>query len=220
MKFNVTRLLRLVPVLALLHLTACAQNSIKNSQKEQAPISDSELSLEEALGTQDIPEDIRASLAIIDVDYYSFDGKLHRGQLVIHKDLQEDVLEVFRELKKDKFPIASVIPISKYKFSDQLSMAENNTSAFNYRVIEGKTTLSNHALGRAIDINPFLNPYVRNGTVEPLGAKYDPGVPGTIVTDGIVVNAFKQRGWSWGGTWNSLKDYQHFEKQGPAKPDH
>jgi peptidoglycan L-alanyl-D-glutamate endopeptidase CwlK len=216
MKFNGTRLVRLVSVLALLHLTSCAQSSRPNSQ-QQAPISDSALSLKEALGTQDIPGDIRSSLALINVDYYSFDGKLHRGQLVIRKDLQNDVLEVFNELKKNKFPICKVIPISQYKFSDPVSMAENNTSGFNYRVVEGTTKLSNHALGRAIDINPLLNPYIRNGTVEPLGAKYDPSVPGTIVADGIVVKAFKERGWTWGGDWNSLKDYQHFERLSSAK---
>jgi peptidoglycan LD-endopeptidase CwlK len=217
MKSNVARLLRLAPFLALLHLTACAQSSMPKSRDEQPVICDSALTLEEALGTQKIPHEIRVSLALINVSYYSFDGRLHQGQLVIHKDLQADVIEVFRELEQNKFPIAKVIPISKYKFSDQLSMTENNTSAFNYRVIEGTTALSNHALGRAIDINPLLNPYVHNGTVEPPGAKYDPGVPGTIVADGILVKAFKKRGWTWGGEWDSLKDYQHFEKTEPTK---
>lgn len=215
MKLNVTRPVKPITVLALLCLTACAQSSILKPRNERGIISDSALSFEEALGTQDIPDYIRANLGLVNVRYYSFDGKLHEGQLVLRKNLQNDIIEIFQELEKKKFPIAKVIPISKYKFSDEASMADNNTSAFNYRLIEGTTKLSKHALGRAIDINPFLNPYIRNRTVEPRGAEYDHTVPGTIVADGILVKAFKQRGWTWGGDWSSLKDYQHFENIEP-----
>jgi hypothetical protein len=213
-------LIRIVAVLVLLNLTACAENVQKSapastpSPASESVVIDSALSFEEAIGGQTVPEEVRADLVLVDVRYYSFDGRAHQGQLLIHKDLRREVEEIFVELAKSKFPVAKVIPVSKYGFSDELSMEDNNTSGFNYRAIAGTTKLSNHALGQAVDINPLLNPYIRNGMVEPRGAKYDPNVPGTIVAEGVVVMAFKKRGWSWGGDWNSLKDYQHFEKPG------
>lgn len=175
-------------------------------------IIDSAMSLAEAIGSQNVPADIRANLTLINVRYFSFDGKQHQGQVLIDKSLSGDIEQIFGELAQRKFPIAKVIPVSKYGFSDRSSMEDNNTSAFNYRVVAGTTTLSNHARGRAIDINPFLNPYIKNDVVDPPEAKYDPNVSGTIVANDSVVMAFKKRGWSWGGDWTSLKDYQHFEK--------
>lgn len=91
-------------------------------------------------------------------------------------------------------------------------MADNNSSAFNYRTAVGKTNLSRHAFGRAIDINPVQNPYVKGGLVLPPGAVYDTGVRGTLLPDGVVVQAFEKRGWTWGGRWTTLKDWHHFEK--------
>jgi peptidoglycan L-alanyl-D-glutamate endopeptidase CwlK len=211
-------LIRIVAVLVLLHLTACAQNPYKSapastpSPEYGSVIIDSALSFEQAIGSQTVPEAVRADLVLMNVRYYAFDGREHQGQLLIHKDLRPEIEEIFIELAKSKFPVAKVIPLSCYGFSDELSMEDNNTSGFNYRSIADSTKLSNHALGRAVDINPLLNPYIRNEIAEPHGAHYDPNVPGTIVADGVVVTAFKKRGWSWGGDWNSLKDYQHFEK--------
>jgi peptidoglycan LD-endopeptidase CwlK len=97
-------------------------------------------------------------------------------------------------------------------------MMANNTSGFNYRMIAGTERLSNHARGRAIDINPLLNPCIRGDFVQPAGAAYDPSRPGTLTTDSPVTQFLKARGWIWGGDWASgrdgkpLKDYQHFEK--------
>jgi len=174
---------------------------------------DSNLSLTEAIGNQSVPDQIRKELVLAEVEYYALDGKLHRGQLVIHKSLKEEIVEIFGEIKEAKFPLAKVIPVSRYDFSDDKSMEDNNTSSFNYRVIEGSNKLSNHALGRAIDINPLFNPLVKNGEFKPSTAKYDAAVSGTITADSLIVKLFKLRGWSWGGDWKQLKDYQHFEKQ-------
>ena len=195
---------------------SATNNAQTDSQKNEVII-DSSLSIVEAVGNQDIPENVKAQLCLLDVRYYSLDGKLHQGQLVIHNSLKDDVAGVFDEISGSRFPIAKVIPVSRYNFSDELSMQDNNTSAFNYRTVEGTNVLSNHALGRAIDINPLFNPYIRGEEVDPDGAKYDSEIPGTILRDGVVVRAFKQRGWSWGGDWNSLKDYQHFEKNESQK---
>lgn len=192
--------------------TKNAKEAAANVQDGNGVLIDSKLSLAEALGEQVIPEHIKKDLSLVDVRYYAFDGKLHQGQIVIHSSLREDVVNIFREIEKDRFPIAKVIPVSRYAFSDDKSMEDNNTSAFNYRTIDGTDKLSNHALGRAIDINPFINPFIKKGKTKPSGAKYDPKVPGTITKDSPLARLFKKQGWQWGGDWKSSKDYQHFEK--------
>ncbi len=154
------------------HSGIATDNALTDSQKNEVII-DSSLSIVEAVGNQDIPENVKAQLCLLDVRYYSLDGKLHQGQLIIHNSLKDDVAGVFDEIRASRFPIAKVIPVSRYNFSDELSMQDNNTSGFNYRTVEGTSVLSNHALGRAIDINPLFNPFIRGEEVDPVGAKYD-----------------------------------------------
>lgn len=174
---------------------------------------DADYTLDETLEGIEIPGWIRNELTLVNVEYYSFDDKLHRGQIVIHKELAKDIEEVFELIKEKRFPVAKVIPIVKYNWSDEKSMLDNNTSAFNYRVVKGTNRLSNHAYGRAIDINPFQNPYIRINYISPKGSSYNPNKPGTITKDSFLVKEFKKRGWTWGGDWKTLKDYQHFEKK-------
>lgn len=176
-------------------------------------IIDSKITFEESIKGTLAPDSVIKNLMILDVDYFSFDNKLHRGQLVIHKELESDLKEIFQIIKDSKFPISKVIPIVKYDWSDNRSMEDNNTSSFNYRKVAGKNKLSNHSFGIAIDINPFQNPAVYNdGKISPSGSIYDKKSPGTIIKDSLIYNEFIKRGWTWGGEWNSLKDYQHFEK--------
>lgn len=207
-KAPVARLL----ILFLLLILFASDRSVADTQPPDEVIIDSDLSFADALGNQKFPGLIKKQLRLTSVRYYSFDGKLHQGQLVIHKSLQKDIIEIFHELEKKRFPVAKVIPVSKYNYSDDESMSDNNTSAFNYRTIEGERLLSKHAFGKAIDINPFLNPIIRRGIINPKGATYDPKAAGTITKNGIVVQVFKRKGWQWGGVWRTTKDYQHFEK--------
>ena len=99
---------------------------------------------------------------------------------MIDKDLVKDIKEVFKTMVAEHFPVKSVIPVSDKRFrkngrwDDDLSMAADNSSAFNYRPVTGGTRLSNHAYGRAVDINTFENPYVKGVIILPPGAKYDP----------------------------------------------
>ena len=171
--------------------------------------------------SRDCPEAVRSRQALITVKYYSFDKNLHSGQLVIDKDLSDDIQSVFEVIRNQKFPVNSVIPVSQAKFrkngtwDDDLSMEANNTSAFNYREITGGGRPSNHAYGRAIDINPVQNPYIKGKLVLPPKGKYDPNVGGTLTADHPVTREFIRLGWEWGGNWDSRKDYQHFEK--PAR---
>ncbi|MFN3270403.1 MAG: hypothetical protein ACK42G_07445, partial [Candidatus Kapaibacteriota bacterium] len=118
-------------------------------QTQNDVIVDSNMTFQEAIRGTKAPKEIIDSLVLIDVFYYSFDKKLHKGQLVIHKDLKDEVLEIFEMIKVLKFPIGKVIPIVKYNWSDEKSMLDNNTSSFNYRTIAGTNRLSLHARGRA-----------------------------------------------------------------------
>lgn len=183
-----------------------------NNKQDLSVIYDSRLTLSEALKGIEIPDNIRNNLVIIDVHYFSFDNKLHLGQLVIHKNLSKDIQEIFNIIKAEKFPVAKVIPVVKYNWSDSASMNDNNTSAFNYRRVKGSNKLSAHAKGKAIDINPLFNPFVKNKYVSPEGAVYDTSRPGTIAKESFLVKEFLKRGWKWGGNWKTVKDYQHFEK--------
>ncbi len=186
----------------------------------QNPIVDSQMTPDQAFDGLDpgCPDAIRARQTLVRVLYYSFDGKVHTGQLVIDRDLEPDIRTVFEEALRERFPIRSVIPIADPRFrkdgrwDDDLSMAADNTSAFNYRVVTGSARLSRHAYGRAIDINPFHNPYVKGGIALPPGAQYKPQASGTLTADHPLVRTFLRLGWEWGGNWTSLKDYQHFEK--------
>ena len=185
---------------------------VNNPHKKERIIIDSHITLEKALLGKEIPNTNTKNLRIIDVEYYSFDNRLHRGQVVIHNDLVEDIKEIFTLIKEKKFPIKKVVPINKYNWSDEASMKDNNTSAFNYRVISGTRTFSTHSLGRAIDINPFLNPQIKNGKTFPEGAVYNKYVRGTITANSWLTHEFYKRGWRWGGNWKFTQDYQHFEK--------
>jgi len=179
---------------------------------------DSNITLSDALRKEG-PEEIKQRQRLVEVSYYSFDGRIHKGQVVIDERLAGDIKEVFRAALEEKFPISSAIPISHDRFysggkwnEDDQSMMMNNTSAFNYRLATGGTSLSKHAYGFAIDINPVQNPYIKGDVVLPPGAVYDTSKAGTLARGSGIVQAFLRLGWTWGGDWKSLKDYMHFEK--------
>lgn len=176
-------------------------------------IVDSHLGFAEAVEGSSAPLEIIDRLSMVDVLYYSFGGKRHLGQIVIDSDLEDDVFEIFSIIEELRFPLGSVVPIVEYKWDDHKSMAANNSSAFNFRVIEGTTKLSLHSLGRAVDINPVQNPVIYpNGVIAPAGAKYIPSGRGAFSENNQVVQEFLQRGWRWGGNFDQPKDYHHFEK--------
>lgn len=156
-------------------------------------------------------------LRLISLNFVGFDGAVRRGELVVNADLAVEVARVFADLYFDRFPIQRMETVEKYNSDDDASMAANNTSAFNCRAITGGTAWSNHSYGRAIDINPVQNPYIsRSGAVyPPNGAPYvdrTQHAPGMIHAGDATERAFTTRGWTWGGSWNTPIDYQHFEK--------
>jgi peptidoglycan L-alanyl-D-glutamate endopeptidase CwlK len=176
-------------------------------------IIDSKMSIAEAIDGTKAPEHVIRELCLVDVPYYSFDGEVHQGQLLVHQSVRQEIEEIFALIRGERFPIARVIPIVHYGWSDNASMAANNTSAFNYRQVAGTRRLSRHATGHAVDINPIQNPVIyQDGRISPKGALYQPGIAGTLSEDSSVVRAFIDRGWCWGRHFKSMMDHHHFQK--------
>lgn len=163
----------------------------------------------------------RSDLRYLQVLHVDADGETHRGEMVCNKAIAEDLLEIFQELYRQRYPIERMRLIDDYDADDERSMQDNNSSSFCYRVVEGSTKLSKHAQGMAVDVNTLYNPCVRkrkDGTVlvQPSTAKRYTNrsrkFPYKIVEGDLMFRLFTERGFQWGGHWKSLKDYQHFEK--------
>lgn len=158
------------------------------------------------------------NLRQVRVTYVGFDGTAQRGRLVVHRRWGDEVLGVFRRLYRVGFAVHRVRLVDRFDADDRASMRHDNTSAFNCRYVRGTTTWSQHAYGRAIDLNPVENPYVDGSYVRPLrGRRYvdrSDVRPGMVVRGDAVVRAFRRIGWGWGGNWTSAKDYMHFSSNG------
>ena len=157
----------------------------------------------------------------VGVLYVNFKGNVSSGDIICNKAIAQDLVEIFYELYQADYQIEQIRLVDEYGADDELSMQDNNTSCFNYRTIAGTDKISMHGRGLAIDINPFFNPYVtyRDGSqhVSPAGAEayVDRSQPFAYKIDenDLCYKLFLAHGFSWGGNWNSLKDYQHFEKE-------
>lgn len=168
------------------------------------------------------PAEVLADIKQVRVKYLDFDGEQHIGTVEIHKDLADDVKQFFELAVELGFPIQRVVKSSdkKYEWDDDKLMADNATTGYNYRLIKGTDRPSLHGLGRALDVNDLLNPYVRyvdgKALTDPEGAAHDPSVAGTLTAEHPLVLFLKERGWVWGGDWtekgNGVTDYQHFQK--------
>lgn len=161
----------------------------------------------------------REDLRYLHVLHKDLNGAIHEGELVVNAYVAEDVLNVFAKLYEAGYPIEKIRLVDDYEAIDELSMSDNNSSAFNFRFISGTTTISNHGLGVAVDINPLYNPYIRykNDTVivEPAnGVAYTDrslDFPYKIEKGDLAYELFTEIGFEWGGEWKNTKDYQHFE---------
>ena len=161
-----------------------------------------------------------AELRRLHVSYVGFDGRAHRGELVVNRSVTREVSVVFRRLYAARFPIRRIVPVARYGGSDDRAAAADDTSAFNcrYAVASGPNRWSAHAYGTAIDVNDVENPYVEGSRViPPAGAAYRDRSrlrPGMAVPGGVLVRGFAAIGWLWGGRWTATPDYQHFSKSG------
>lgn len=161
----------------------------------------------------------REELRYVKVLHYGFDKQVYVGELIVNQEIARDITDIFFELFEAAYPIEKIRLIDEYEADDEKSMTDNNTSSFNFRKIAGSTQLSKHARGLAIDINPLYNPYVKGSSeamvVQPAAGKsyVNREVEGDyyIKTGDLCYEAFAKRGFLWGGDWNTVKDYQHFE---------
>jgi hypothetical protein len=181
------------------------------------PVTAEELGPSWRPGCPATPEELRR----VDLDYVGFDGQTHTGELIVHRDVVDEVIAIFAELEQQRFPIERMQNVTAYPDADdELSMRDNNTSAFNCRGIPGSSSWSWHAYGRAIDINPRMNPFIPAGEpAQPAntGKYVDRSLtePGILHADDPAVHVFTDRGWTWGGSWHNPIDYQHFELPPP-----
>jgi hypothetical protein len=158
-------------------------------------------------------------LRLLRLTHLGFDGEAHRGRLIVHESVDKRMLHALRSLYRHRFPIRRMRLVDAYGADDHRSMNADNTSAFNCRFVAGKPGVwSQHAFGKAIDVNPVENPYVSGGHVSPPAgdtyANRSQNRKGMIHRGDATVRAFAAIGWRWGGRWGSPRDYQHFSASG------
>lgn len=166
-----------------------------------------------------------SDLRYLKVLHYNFAHEIQVGELIVNAELAQDFLEIFQELFEYEYEIHSMYLIDDFwtgegDSSDSASIEANNTSAFCYRAVTGGSALSNHAYGRAIDINPQQNPYVWYYDGQPAWSHENAndyvdrssGYEHVITHEDVCYQVFTAHGFAWGGDWNNPKDYQHFEK--------
>lgn len=186
-----------------------------------APIPDAVWERMQGKSYTDNPYIKRSDLRYLRLLYVDKEGKEHIGEMVCNKAIADDLIAIFRELYRQRYPIERMQLIDDFDADDEKSMRANNTSCFCLRIVKGSNKLSKHAQGLAVDINPLYNPYVKVGkdgkrTIQPSNAaaycnrqgKY----PYKITAGDKCHKLFIQHGYRWGGAWRTLKDYQHFEK--------
>ena len=161
-------------------------------------------------------------LRYLRLKYIGFDNKEHMGELIVHKSIAKEMVEIFRKLYNIKYPIKQMRLVSDFNGSDFKSIEADNTSAFNCRLVEGTNRWSKHAYGKAIDINPIENPYVKNGYtshkksypfIKRVRVNNSAPYRAMILKNDYITKLFKAYGYRWGGDWRCCKDYQHFDKK-------
>jgi hypothetical protein len=165
---------------------------------DDALIVDSAMDFDSAVAGTSAPQELLKTLRLIAVRYRGFDGRLHQGQLVVHRDLAAEIGEIFSLIQRWGFPLGRAVPIVQYGWCDEASMAEDNASAFNYRLVEGTRRLSRHATGRAIEINTLRIPVFYPDAASPRRALYRPATG--VLDEGIRCCAPSWSGVGDGGT--------------------
>ena len=159
-----------------------------------------------------------ADLRYVTVSFVGFDGGVHTGELLVNKAAAPVMVRVFRKLFAARFPIERMVVTTTLERDMPPTGDGNTTGSFNCRSAAGTAHWSQHAYGLAVDVNPFMNPYLKGDVVLPelartYGRRTDVR-PGMITPGGVVAKAFAAEGWGWGGGWTSLKDYMHFSRNG------
>ena len=160
-----------------------------------------------------------SDLRYLHVLHIGFDGQSHEGEIICNKYIAEDMLEIFEALYEAKYPIEKIRLVDEYNADDESSMADNNSSSFNFRFISYTTKVSKHGYGLAMDINTLYNPYVKTVdgklSIEPANAAAyvdrSQDFEHKIDENDLAYKLFVAHGFEWGGAWTNSKDYQHFE---------
>ena len=162
----------------------------------------------------------RNDLRHVRVLHWDLDGRIRMGEMVCNQLIAEHLVDIFHELYRARYPIERMVLPDEYDADDERQMQANNTSCFCYRTVAGSNSLSNHARGLAVDLNPLYNPYVRqrrDGSihVQPITGKpycdRSRKFPYKIDRQDLAYRLFTEHGFTWGGNWHTHKDYQHFE---------
>ncbi len=157
-------------------------------------------------------------LRLLRLSYWGFDQGVHQGELVVNESAAASVTRAFRLLLAARFPVRQMRVVDDFGGDDERSMLADNTSAFNCRLVPGTAVWSQHAYGLAVDVNPFENPEVSGGAVDPPAAAAwsdrTRSSPAMIRYGDAAWHAFDTIGWTWGGAWIAPKDYQHFSANG------
>ena len=162
-------------------------------------------------------------LRYLRIKYLNFEGETKLGEMIVHKEVADEVVDIFHELYNIGYPIHKMKLVSDYKSNDWQSIEADNTSAFNCRNATGSKKWSKHSYGKAIDINPIENPYIsRKGRISHKASlqyrnrvhRLDthPDNWALLLKNDKTTKIFKKYGWKWGGDWHGVKDYQHFSK--------
>ena len=163
----------------------------------------------------------RQDLRYLRLLHWDLDNQIHIGEMVCNQKIASDLVEIFKQLFEARYPIERMVLPDEYNADDEQQMRANNTSCFCYRPVAGSGHLSNHALGMAVDLNTLYNPYVKRRTdgtlfIQPsTGEPYihrEANFPYKITKTDLAYRLFTEHGFTWGGEWKSLKDYQHFER--------
>lgn len=161
----------------------------------------------------------REDLRLLKVLHKNLEGKTLYGELICNKKIAGILLKIFRELYQEGYPIEKIRLVDEYEAEDEKSMADNNSSCFNFRFISFTKKVSKHGAGLAVDINPLYNPYIKKVggkvNVEPANAlpytDRSGDFPYKIQKGDAAYRLFTENGFEWGGDWQTVKDYQHFE---------
>lgn len=160
----------------------------------------------------------REDLRYVTVAHWGFDERVHTGELLLHHTVAEDVVGVFEQLHAARFPIEELRITAPAELDAHPTGDGNNSGGYVCRASRGSTKWSEHAMGLAVDLNPFHNPYLKGDVVLPeLASAYTDRAwhrPGMIQPGDVVVQAFAGIGWGWGGDWTSAKDWMHFSQSG------
>jgi hypothetical protein len=161
-------------------------------------------------------------LTVLMIPLTDISGCNFMGQLVTHTTMAAELVTIFESIRKTEYPIERMKPLSVYYGDDDMSMADNNSSCFNGRLVKGTERWSYHAFGQAVDLNPLTNPWMYAGQVYPPAGRAfmdrSQVHPAILREDSPVVRIFKAHGWEWGGDWQEQgPDYHHFQKPPRAK---